>query len=82
MSKKIQEVIDKNYEFYKENAESIYEKYKEQYIVISDSKIIASFNTMSEAYGFWVSKYWLWNFIAQSANYNWSVVYLSRLSFL
>lgn len=81
MTKTLQQSIDKNYAFYKENAQKIAEKYGKGYVIISDERIVWNFDEMVDAYNFWVEKYWLWNFIVQNVDYFWSIQYLSRLSF-
>lgn len=81
MTDKTQSQIDENYKFYKENINEIHNKYGNKYIIISDKKIIKDFLNFEEAYKFWMDEFWIWNFIVQSADYESSIQYLSRLSF-
>ena len=43
------DALTKNYEYFKENFDELYAKYKNMYIVIKDCTVIASYGSFSEA---------------------------------
>ena len=48
-SKEDDVMTSKNYEYFKENFETLYSKYKDKYIVIKDCNIIGVFDSFDEA---------------------------------
>ena len=49
MGIKIEEIIDKNYEYYSKNQDELNKKYNNKYIIIKDEKIFGVFDSLPDA---------------------------------
>lgn len=43
-------MADKNYDFFTDNFDTLYQQYKEKYIVIKDCAVIGSYSSFNDAY--------------------------------
>ncbi len=64
------EIMDKNYTWYLAHRKELYKKYPEKFLVIANEKVEWCFDTLDEAYSFWISKFTLWYFLLQKCESN------------
>lgn len=58
-------MVDKNYEFFKNNFEELYKNYANRYIVIKDCAVIGDYDTFDEAYKTTIKSEQIGTFIIQ-----------------
>lgn len=78
----MENLLKKEFEFYKENQKDLVEKYEGKFLVIKDQKIICVFDMEIEAYTFGEKEYGLGNFLIQkveNGEENYSQTFYSRV---